>query len=259
MKRLWAVAIVALALPAFGQVRGVPASVTSLGPGRSSTPGVPASVTSLGPRGFSNHNSNGARFTQNYHSSTPAYVNNPCANAGLLIPAALGCGTMGVNNQFNNSHGRRDPRGRTGGAYPIYVPYPYMVPVIAEGDQPVAETQPEEDSFEPPAMTVFERRPTVAAPVSSAAPVNESRVYHAAPNQVAAPAAEERLAPAIVLIYKDGHQRDVQNYAIMGSYIYDIGGFVAQKIPLADLNLKATLKANDERGSDFALPAGVTP
>jgi hypothetical protein len=67
------------------------------------------------------------------------------------------------------------------------------------------------------------------------------------------------MAPAIVLIYKDGHQRELQNYAIMGNYVYDIGTFVAQKIALADLNLKATLKANDERGVDFSLPASVTP
>jgi len=256
MKRLWAVAIFALALPAFGQTRGVPASVTSFGPGRGSTPGVPASVTSLGPRGFSNH-SNGGRFTQSFHSSTPSYINNPCANAGLLIPAALGCPTIGLTNQFY-ARGRGNGRGHNSGAYPIYVPY--AVPVVVEGDLPIAETQPlEEDSAEPPAMTVFERRPTMAPLMSSAPPLNDSRVYHPAPNQAAAPAAEERLAPAIVLIYKDGHQREVQNYAIMGNYIYDIGGFVAQKIPLADLNLKATVKANDERGSDFVLPAGVAP
>ena len=38
-----------------------------------------------------------------------------------------------------------------------------------------------------------------------------------------------------------------------------IGTFVAQKIPLADLNLKATLKANDDRGVEFSLPAGLAP
>jgi hypothetical protein len=132
-----------------------------------------------------------------------------------------------------------------------------------EGDQPAPppDTQAgaEGESFEPPALTVFERRPTVATPRPEAAPVNESRVYHPAPNQATPPSPEERTAPAIVLIYKDGHQREVQNYAIMGNYLYDIGGFVAQKIPLADLDLKATLKANDERGTDFTLPAGVTP
>jgi hypothetical protein len=120
----------------------------------------------------------------------------------------------------------------------------------------------EDEADEPPAMTVFEHRAKVAAPISSAAPmIDDSRVYHPAPNQASAPAAEQRQAqaPAVVLIYKDGHEREVQNYAIMGSYLYDIGAFVAQKIPLADLNLKATLKANNDRGVDFSLPASVTP
>src|SRR5258708_6059851 len=38
------------------QIRGIPASVTSTGPGRSFSQGIPASVTSLGPRGFNGNN-----------------------------------------------------------------------------------------------------------------------------------------------------------------------------------------------------------
>lgn len=271
MKRLWAVAILALALPAFGQIRGVPASVTSMGPGRSDTPGIPASVTSLGPNGFSNNNH---RFTISpTHSGGRNFNNNfntICATPGALVPGAMGCTSASFTNQFyglpvnasRTNLGSRggNQRGHNGGFYPIYVPY--AVPVIVEGDQPEqTDTRAlvEDEADEPPAMTVFERRPKMAAPVPSAAPIDESRVYHPAPNQAAAPPTQERLAPAIVLIYKDGHQREVQNYAIIGNYIYDIGTFVAQKIPLAELNLKATVKANDERGVDFVLPASVTP
>ena len=55
MKRGLALALLTLATCAVvsAQIRGVPPSVTSMGPGRSFHPGVPASVTSLGPRGFS--------------------------------------------------------------------------------------------------------------------------------------------------------------------------------------------------------------
>jgi hypothetical protein len=54
MKRGVALALLALATSVVvqAQIHGVPPSVTSFGPGRSTTPGVPASVTSLGPRGF---------------------------------------------------------------------------------------------------------------------------------------------------------------------------------------------------------------
>src|SRR3954452_22893417 len=100
MKRLLAVALL-LSLSAFAQTRGVPASTTSFGQGRGSTPGVPASVTSLGPHGFSNHNNGGLR-TQTYHSPSPAYGNNGtvCSTPGALIPSAMGCTSVGFTNRF---------------------------------------------------------------------------------------------------------------------------------------------------------------
>src|ERR1051326_1052568 len=254
MKRLWAVAILALALPSFGQIRGVPASVTSMGAGRSTTPGVAASVTSLGPNGFSNH----AHFSQSFHSSTHFNNNSICSTPGALIPSAMGCTGVSFTNQSfglpvtaapTNLRGRRDGRhGHDANFVPVYVPY--TVPVVVQEEEPPADSQVEDDMEEPPALTVFERR-SKQATVVSAPPVDESSVYRPAPNQATPAPAEERMAPAIVLIYKDGHQRELQNYAIMGNYVYDIGTFVAQKIALADLNLKATLKANDERGVDF--------
>ncbi len=269
MKRLWAVAVLFLTLPTVAQIRGVPASVTSFGPGRGNTPGVAASVTSLGPNGFSNAPRFTIRPQFNGHHSNNGFT-TICSTPGALIPSAMGCTGTSFTNQFyglpvnathtNIGHGTR---GRAGGYYPVYVPY--AVPVVLEGDEPTAQpdTQAivEDEAEEPPALTMYEHRARLApsATASSAPAVNESRVYHPAPNQATAPAPEERIAPSIVLIYKDGHQREVQNYAIMGNYIYDIGGFSAQKIPLTDLNLKATLKANDERGTDFSLPAGLTP
>jgi len=60
-----------------------------------------------------------------------------------------------------------------------------------------------------------------------------------------------------VLVYKDGHEAEVSNYAIMGSTLYNLGTFVAQKIPLEQLDLKATVKANEDRGVEFSVPASV--
>ena len=258
MKRLWAVAIVSLlTLPALAQIRGVPASVTSITPTRT-TSGIPASVTSLGPNGYGN---NHRSFSQNFNNN----YNSMCSTPGALIPSAMGCTNpyftnpmynLPLNTPAGNTRSRAN-RGR-GGYYPVYVPY--TVPVVVEGypeQQPDMTAIAGDESEEPPAMTVFERRP-VSAAIRTAPPIDESRVYHPAmtqPNEVR-PEAE---APPIVLIYNDGHQREVQNYAIMGNYLYDIGTFIAQKIPLAQLNLKATAKANEERGVEFSLPAGIAP
>ena len=62
--------------------------------------------------------------------------------------------------------------------------------------------------------------------------------------------------PRTVLVFKDGHQLEVQNYAIVGSMLYDLTPGHRAKIALADLDLTATAKQNDDRGIDFQLPVG---
>jgi hypothetical protein len=286
MKRLWAVALrrgprhtpilrvvgclLALALPALGQIRGIPSSVTSFGQNRGNTPGISASVTSLGPHGYgatTNRYSQSRTFS-GYNYGYNNY-NSMCSTPGALVPSAMGCISTSFTNQMyglplntppTNLRSRGgNQRGSAGGYYPVYVPY--AMPVVMEEEpapQPDTRAIAEDEANEPPALTVFERRSKSSPALVSKLPIDESRVYHPAP-AAPAEAREERQAPAIVLIYKDGRQREVQNYAIMGNYLFDIGMFVAQKIPLAELNLKATLKANDERGVEFALPASVAP
>ena len=60
--------------------------------------------------------------------------------------------------------------------------------------------------------------------------------------------------PATVLVFRDQHKQEVQNYAIVGQTLWNFAPQHTQKIPLADLDLPATTKANDERGVDFRLP-----
>jgi hypothetical protein len=57
-----------------------------------------------------------------------------------------------------------------------------------------------------------------------------------------------------VLIFRDQHQQEVQNYAIVGQTLWTFAPQKTQKIPLSDLDIPATTKANDERGIDFRLP-----
>jgi hypothetical protein len=56
-----------------------------------------------------------------------------------------------------------------------------------------------------------------------------------------------------VLVFRNGRQQEVTNYAIMGDtlYVFDSG---KKKIALADLDLPATVKANDDRGMEFKMP-----
>jgi len=64
-----------------------------------------------------------------------------------------------------------------------------------------------------------------------------------------------------VLVYRDGHREDVSGYAIVSSVIYARGdywqdGYWTKNIQLSSLNIPATLKANQENGVKFILPAG---
>ncbi len=61
--------------------------------------------------------------------------------------------------------------------------------------------------------------------------------------------------PATVLVFRDQHQQEITNYAISGSTLWVLNDHLAaKKIPLTDLDLTATAKANDERGIEFQVP-----
>jgi len=57
-----------------------------------------------------------------------------------------------------------------------------------------------------------------------------------------------------VLVFRDHHQQEIQNYAIVGQTLWNFASPRTQRIPLADLDLAATQKANDDRGVTFQVP-----
>jgi hypothetical protein len=120
-----------------------------------------------------------------------------------------------------------------------------------------AETPPDEQYNGGP--TVFDRRGpgTFPAPAPYA---DRARSDNMQPEPPSAPAPQPEATPAsdqpqTVLIFKDGHQLEVANYAIVGSTLYDLTDGRRHKVALADLDLTATAKQNDDRGIDFQLPA----
>jgi hypothetical protein len=68
------------------------------------------------------------------------------------------------------------------------------------------------------------------------------------------------LAPA-VLVFRDGRKEEVSSYTIVSGTMYTkadywTSGSWTKKIQIADLDVPATLRLNQERGVKFALPAG---
>lgn len=65
---------------------------------------------------------------------------------------------------------------------------------------------------------------------------------------------DTQVVPTTVLIFRDQHKEEVQNYAIVGQTLWNFAPQHKQKIPLSDLDLAATIKANDDRGVEFHVP-----
>lgn len=57
-----------------------------------------------------------------------------------------------------------------------------------------------------------------------------------------------------VLVFRDQHREEVRNYAIVGQTLWKFAPQHTQKISLADLDLPATVTANDDRGITFSVP-----
>jgi hypothetical protein len=63
------------------------------------------------------------------------------------------------------------------------------------------------------------------------------------------------IAPPTVLVFRDQHKVEIRNYAIVGQTLWNFSLQRTEKIPISNLDLIATTKANDERGLTFHVPA----
>lgn len=64
-----------------------------------------------------------------------------------------------------------------------------------------------------------------------------------------------------LLVFRDGRSERTSAYAVIGDSLFEqsnywMSGSWTRKIPIADLDLPATIKANQRRGVIFRLPAG---
>jgi hypothetical protein len=217
------VLLLAVLLPVQAQINGVPPSVTSFGFGGrfNPTPGVAASVTSLGPNGFGH--------------SRPAF-GSCCFSpffGGNVNPPFFGFG----RHRRGFRHHSFFP---VGFGTPVYIPY-------TEYD----DVEPYDDDYD------YSRGPSYdEGSADRARDTRRSQDREPAP----APAAAEPVSdqPSTVLVFKDGHKVEVENYASVGDTLFELADGRTHKILLADLDLPATEKANDDLGLDFLVPAHAT-
>jgi hypothetical protein len=214
---------------ALAQIHAAPPSVTSMGFGGRAFNGPRPSVTSLGPRGF----------TPGFN---PAFPNSRPFFGTSSRPAFSG---------HRPHHRPRFPQGSVGYYAAPYYGYGYDNGYYDNGNDAgnYASNYAPEDEYNG-GPTMFDRRGPGYVP----RPPEPERRAEASP---AAPEAEAEESIPTVLVFKDGHQLEVENYAIVGSTLYDLTEGHRRKVALSDLDLTATSKQNDDRGIDFRLPAGT--
>lgn len=189
----------------------------------------------------------------------------------MLISSAMGCPNPFFQSTIVNGqvrlgpfkNGRRHHHG-----VPSFSPYPYYGYGYGYGGVYIDSgdysnyANPNGGGAFTPGYEAPEEQPPVQVIVMPAQAAPAASSYASAANQPQNPpppqAQPERTSPEntvpTVLVFKDGHQQDVQNYAIVGQNLYVVESFTSKKIPLSELDLKATEKANEERGVEFVLP-----
>jgi hypothetical protein len=138
----------------------------------------------------------------------------------------------------HNRHHHHGDRGdfAVGIMEPVYVPD--VVPYAPDGDDDDNDSAGvDADTSQSPAAFSHRKRPP-----------------HRVASSDSNPQASVVVQPSTTLVFKDGRQSNVINYAIVGDTLFDFADGRSRKILLADLDLPATQKANDDRGVDFQIP-----
>jgi len=217
-----------LTLPLFfgsashAQINGAPASVTSPGFGGRAINGTPASVTSLGPRGYA-------------------------PNSRV---------TFSTSNGFRVGDGHRHHRRMEFTPPPVVyaIPVPYALDPNAQYDVDDA-TADDRDANDQGGPTIFDRHGSGAS--SYISPARSISVPRAAAQETEADASADNPELAqehTLLVFKDGRKLELGNYAIVGVTLYDLTPGHSRRVALADLDLEATRKQNDDRGVIFQIP-----
>jgi hypothetical protein len=169
----------------------------------------------------------------------------------------VGSGFTRPPNISRDSHGNRDGHNRRHTAEgTAYYPYIYGMPVPYAVDVNDADNSNEEDD-DPEYQggpTIFDRRGSGRESYLPPSDPGPAHARDASADQSRSDPAPDPPQPPTTLVFKDGRQLEVNNYAIVSQTLYDLTPGHARKIALADLDLSATQKQNDDRGVVFQLP-----
>ena len=191
--------------------------------------------------------------------------------AHSTAPAGHGGFTPGVHHPttrvfVGNGFGFRPLRRNTGSyGWPYFADYGFGY----GGDSEPYEyppPPPEPQAGAQPAPAVEESRQPLPSPLllelhgDQWVEVNRFQTPPAEAEQLSPGNQKPNPLPPAVLVFRDGHTEELSSYSIIGPVIYAKSDYWAsgkwsRKIQIADLDLPATLKQNQERGVKFELPS----
>jgi hypothetical protein len=138
---------------------------------------------------------------------------------------------------------------------------PQVIVMQPATDKPQRDARDEK----PTQMLLLERRGDHFVRVGESDAEHESRAANknveGASHTLSSGSSEHRAIPPAVLIFRDGHREEVSSYTISQGILYATSnywetGTWANRVQLTSLDLPATLRENQARGSRFVLPAG---
>ncbi len=121
-----------------------------------------------------------------------------------------------------------------------YPSYDYYGPSYSSAQNDIAQQQQDRDRLEDEVARLREQR--------------ESQQREARDTPMPEHESKSVISTPTLLVFRDKHTQEVQNYAIVGGTLWIFSEQKATKLPLSWLDIEATTKANEDRGVNFQVP-----
>jgi hypothetical protein len=202
----------------------------------------------------------------------------PAQGRGIRIPPAAPRARSSFRLNGRDGFARQSHRRFSNGSGFLFFPYLYpeddidsgpVTPEPAPAQELVAQPAPPAARPAEPFLMENHGGQWVRVPSGNQMAIQQSEkpVSPQASNPrsgIAEPAAATpplRELPPAVIVFQDGHMEELGKYVIQGAVLstaadYWTTGSWTRKIPLAELDIPASLKLNQERGAKFSLPTG---
>jgi hypothetical protein len=170
---------------------------------------------------------------------------------GHQVPSTVSHSTFSTSAHSGDGHSHRHHYVQYTPPVIYAVPVPYAIDIGATDDDSDPSADDSDANYQG-GPTIFDRRGSGAD--SYIPPERDAPMPSFYQRTEANPPAPEPPPEPTLLVFKDGSKLEVGNYAIVGTTLFDLTPGHSRKVALADLDLPATQKQNDDRGVNFQIP-----